>query len=223
MHPPGAMTDLWIASDWHLGPQSPAVHGRLALAFLESAQAAGVELILNGDIFDDLFAGPGRAQAAHPDVATVIEALAASARLRRTAGNHDPDAGPERIVLQRPVVGRVLVTHGHSLDSINSSLLGRLGDAISRGFGRTALVRGAAKLAEAAARAVAGRQMVAVFRARCVRAVEEGGFDLGLFGHVHRPHHVAGDRYANAGGLHHDRLEYAVIDDRGARLASIRS
>ena len=215
------MTELWIASDWHLGPHSPAVHGRLALAFLESAHAAGVEVILNGDVFDDLFAGPGRAQAAHADVATVIAALEAAGRLRRTAGNHDPEAGPERIVVQRPVVGRVLVTHGHSFDPINSSLLGKLGDSISRCFGRTALVRGAARLAETVARAVAGDRMIAVFRGRCLRAVGEGSFDLGLFGHVHRAHLVAGDRYANAGGLHHDRLEYAVLDECGARLAAL--
>ncbi|MGB8932884.1 MAG: metallophosphoesterase, partial [Anaeromyxobacteraceae bacterium] len=69
------MTDLWIASDWHLGPESPPAHGRLALAFLERARAAGVEVILNGDVFDDLFAGPGRAQAAHPGVAAAVSSL----------------------------------------------------------------------------------------------------------------------------------------------------
>jgi hypothetical protein len=216
------MTELWIASDWHLAPDDPPVRGRLARAFLERAGAAGVEVILNGDIFDDLFAGPGRAQAAHPEVAAAIAALQAAGRLRRTSGNHDPDAGPERIVVERPGTGRVLVAHGHSLDPINSSPLGRLGDGISRRFGRTALVRGAAKLAEAVARRVAGERMVAIFRGRCLRAVAEGSFDLGLFGHVHRAHRVAGDRYANAGALDDDRLEYAVFDDRGVRLESLR-
>lgn len=215
------MTDLWIASDWHLGPGSPAVHGRLALAFLERAKAAGVAVILNGDVFDDLFAGPGRASAAHPGIAVAIAALAASGRLSRTSGNHDPDAGPERIVLDRPGIGRVLVAHGHSLDPINSSPIGRLGDAISRHFGRAALVRGAARLAEAVARGLAEEQMIAVFRARCLRAVEAGGCAFGVFGHVHRAHLLAGDRYVNAGGLHDDRLEYAVLDEAGPRLASL--
>jgi UDP-2,3-diacylglucosamine pyrophosphatase LpxH len=215
------VTDLWIASDWHLGPGSPPVHARLALAFLEQARAAGVEVILNGDLFDDLFAGPGRAPGAHPGVAAAIAALQASKRLSRTSGNHDPDAGPERLVVERPGVGRVLVTHGHALDPINASPIGRLGDAISRHFGRTALVRGAAKLAEVVARTVAEDQMIAVFRARCLRAVESGGFDLGIFGHVHWAYLVAGDRYVNAGGLHDDRLEYVVLEDRGARLARI--
>lgn len=215
------MTELWIASDWHLGPASPPVHVQLAMAFLEQARAAGVEVILNGDIFDDLFAGPGRARAAHPGVAAVIAALQASKRLSQTSGNHDPDAGPERLVVERPGIGRILVTHGHALDPINASPIGRLGDTISRHFGRTALVRGAAKLAEVVARTVAEDQMVAVFRARCLRAVVTGGFDLGIFGHVHRAHLVAGDRYVNAGGLLDDRLEYVVLDERGARLARI--
>jgi UDP-2,3-diacylglucosamine pyrophosphatase LpxH len=213
------MTDLWIASDWHLGPDSPPAHGRLALEFLEGARAAGVEVILNGDVFDDLFAGAGRAPAAHPEVAAAIVALAASGKLRRTSGNHDPDAGPERVVLDRPGIGRVLVAHGHSLDPINASPIGRLGDTISRHFGRTALVRGAARLAEVVARTLAEEQMVAVFRARCLRAVAAGGFDLGVFGHVHRAHLSPGDRYVNAGALDDAGLAYVVLDDRGPRAA----
>jgi UDP-2,3-diacylglucosamine pyrophosphatase LpxH len=212
------MTDLWIASDWHLGPDGPAAHAGLALAFLERARAAGVELILNGDVFDDLFAGPGRAQAAHPGVTAVISSLETAGRLRRTCGNHDPAAGPERIVVERPGVGRLLVSHGHALDPINASPIGRLGDAISRHFGRTPLVRGAARLAEVVARSLAEDQMIAVFRARCLRAVAAGGFDLGIFGHVHRAHLVAGDPYVNAGSLGDRGLDYVVLDGRGARL-----
>ena len=215
------MSDLWIASDWHLGPDSPPAHGRLALAFLERARGAGVELIQNGDVFDDLFAGPGRAPAAHPAVAALVSAMEAAGRLRRTCGNHDPDAGPERIVVERPGVGRVLVSHGHALDPINASPIGRLGDSISRHFGRTALVRGAAHLAERVARALAEERMIAVFRARCLRAVAAGGFDLGVFGHVHRPHLVPGDPYANAGAIDDAGLQYLVLDDRGARLARL--
>jgi UDP-2,3-diacylglucosamine pyrophosphatase LpxH len=216
------MSDLWIASDWHLGPRSPPVHGRLALAFLERAREAGVDVVLNGDVFDDLFDGAGRAAAAHPAVAAAIAALAGSGRLGRTRGNHDPEAGAERIVLERAGIGRVLVAHGHALDPINASPVGRLGDAISRRFGRTALVRGAAALAEAVARGLAEERMVAVFRARCLRAVEAGGFALGVFGHVHRAHAAPGDRYVNAGGLHDDRLEYAVLDVAGARIERLR-
>ncbi|MGB8932859.1 MAG: metallophosphoesterase, partial [Anaeromyxobacteraceae bacterium] len=147
--------------------------------------------------------------------------LEAARRLRRTSGNHDPEAGPERIVVERPGVGSVLVSHGHALDPINASPIGRLGDAISRHFGRAPLVRGAARLAEVVARALAEDQMIAVFRARCLRAVAAGGCALGVFGHVHRAHLAAGDAYVNAGGLGDDGLEYVVIDDRGPRLERI--
>jgi len=212
------MTPLWIASDWHLGPRSPPAHGRLALAFLERADAAGADVILNGDVFDDLFAGAGRARAAHPAVAAAIEALADAGRLARTRGNHDPEAGSERVVVERAGLGRVLVAHGNALDPINASPIGRLGDAISRRFGRSAIVRGAAWLAEAVARALAEERMIAIFRARCLRAVEAGGFALGVFGHVHRASALPGDRYVNAGSLRADRLEYAVLDDQGIRI-----
>lgn len=212
------MTELWIAGDWHLGPESPRVHARLALAFLEAARTGGAQVVLNGDVFDDLFAGAGRAEAAHPAVSAAIAALAAEGRLRRTRGNHDPDGGPERLVVDLAGIGRVLVAHGHSLDPINSSPLGRLGDAISRRFGRSSLVRGAARLAERAARALAEERMISTFRRRCLRAIEAGGFALGVFGHVHRASAADGDRYVNAGALHEDRLEYAVLDGRGARI-----
>ena len=212
------MRDTWIASDWHLSPESPPAHGRLALAFLAAARDAGADVVLNGDVFDDLFAGAGRAPRAHPEIAAAIASLVEAGRLRRTAGNHDADAGPVQVVLSHPVAGRVLVTHGHALDPINASPVGRLGDAISRRFGRTALVRGAAWLAEASARALAGERMLAVFRRRCLRALRQGGFDVGIFGHVHRAHPVAGDPYVNAGALHDDRLEYAVLDGAGIRI-----
>lgn len=217
------MAGVWISSDWHLGPLSPPSHGALALAFLARARQAGVEVILNGDAFDELFAGGAAARASHPGVAAAIEALEREGRLRRTAGNHDPGAGPARLELEWPRSGRVLVTHGHSLDPINSSPIGRLGDAVARRFGRSWLVRAAAALAAAAARTLAGERMVAAFRARCLRAVEEGGFDLGVFGHVHRAHAIGGDRYVNAGSLRDGALEWAVLDDGEARIERLRS
>jgi UDP-2,3-diacylglucosamine pyrophosphatase LpxH len=215
------MTPLWIASDWHLGPESPPAQGRLALEFLARAQAAGVDVILNGDVFDDLFAGRDGARADHPGVVAAIAELERAGRLRCTRGNHDPDAGPERLIVERAGLGRVLVAHGNALDPINASPIGRIGDAISRHFGRTALVRGAARLAEALARGLAEERMISVFRARCLRAVEGGGFALGVFGHVHRASAVAGDRYVNAGSLTGDGLEYAVLDDAGVRIESL--
>jgi hypothetical protein len=146
--------------------------------------------------------------------------LASRGLLRRTTGNHDPDQPIRRVELDVPGLGRVLVAHGHALDPINASLVGRLGDAISRRFGRRAVVRGAAWLAEAATRAVAGPAMVRVFRQRCLAEVDREGFALGVFGHVHVAHLVEGDRYANAGSLG-ERLEYLELGPGGARLAAL--
>ncbi len=211
-----------IASDWHLGPRSPPGHGRLALEFLGRASRGGVRVILNGDIFDDLFCGAGRAEAAYPAIAAEMAALASAGRLERTCGNHDPGAGVARVVLDLPGVGRVLVTHGHTLDPINASPIGRLGDAISLRFGRTAVVRGAARLAEVAARAVAERRMIEVFSRRCRAVVEREDFDLGIFGHIHAAHLSPGDRYANSGSLFGEELEYLEVGPEGPRLAALR-
>lgn len=215
------MTVVRIASDWHLAPGSPPLHGRLATEFLRRARADGAEVILNGDVFDELFAGPGRGERAHAEVAAELAALRALGRLRRTRGNHDPAAGEEQLVLAWPGTGRVLVAHGHAADPISRSPIGRLGDGISRRFGRLALVRGAAALAEAAARAVAGRRMVELFRLRCLALVEREGCDLGVFGHVHAPHLRAGDRYANSGSLTAQALEYLELGPAGPSLCSL--
>jgi UDP-2,3-diacylglucosamine pyrophosphatase LpxH len=215
------VTPLRIASDWHLGPRSPTLHGRLALAFLERARVDGARVILNGDVFEQLFSGPGEAPRAHPAVVAAAGVLSAEGRLERTRGNHDPDDGVASLALDWPGIGRVLVAHGHEADPVNASPLGRLGDGISRRFGRLGLVRGAAWLAEAAARAVAGPQMVRLFRERCTRLVEAGGYDLGVFGHVHAQHLAAGDRYANAGSLHGQVLEYLELAGDGARLGAL--
>lgn len=212
---------IWIASDWHLAPGSPPAHDRLARAFLARARDAGVEIVLNGDVFDVLFSGEGRAEAAHAEIAEAIAVLAAAGRLSRTAGNHDPAAGPERLVLDVPALGRVLVSHGHTVDPISRSPVGRLGDGISRRFGRLAVVRGAARAVEAAARALAEERMVDVFRRRCRDLVAREACALGVFGHVHVSHLVSGDRYANAGGLSAEALSYLVLGAEGARLATL--
>jgi UDP-2,3-diacylglucosamine pyrophosphatase LpxH len=208
-----------IASDWHLGPRSPEAHRRLALAFLTRARADGVQVILNGDVLDDLFAGEEAARSC-PAVVEAMGALERDGRLRRTAGNHDPAVPLARLELEVPGIGRILVAHGHAVDPINASPIGRLGDGISRRFGRLAVVRGAAWLAEAVALGLAGAAMVRIFRSRCLAAVDREGFALGIFGHVHQQHLVPGDRYANAGSLH-ERLEYLELGPGGPRLGAL--
>ena len=88
--------------------------------------------------------------------------------------------------------------------------------------GRLGVVRGAAWLAEAAARVVAQDYMIATFRRRCLAWVERGGYALGVFGHVHAAHLVRGDRYANAGALLDGSLQYLVLGAAGPRLESLR-
>ena len=216
------MTLLRVASDWHLAPRSAARDGWLAAEFLRRAQADGAEVILNGDVFDDLFAGRGRGEAAHPRVTEAIEAMARAGHLRRTAGNHDPGRGEERIALEWPGLGRVLVSHGHRADPVNQSFAGRVGDGISRRFGPVpgvgAMVRGVARLAEAGARAATGRRMEEIFRVRCLRLVAAEGFALGVFGHVHVPRLAAGEPYANAGALDAAGLHYLELSPAGPQL-----
>ncbi len=217
------MTGFLVASDWHLAPGSPEAHGRLALAFLERARASGATVVLNGDVFDDLFSGPGRAGAAHPRVAAEIAALAGAGRLLRTRGNHDPAAGEERVVLEVPGVGRVLVLHGHQVDPIGGSAAGRIGDAISRTFGRSPIVRAAAHLAEAGARAVAGGRMAREFQRRAASLVAREGFDLGVFGHLHVPLVAPAERYANAGALAGGVLSFLELRAGSVRLRALRA
>jgi UDP-2,3-diacylglucosamine pyrophosphatase LpxH len=212
-----------VASDWHLSPESPPLHGRLARAFLARARARGATVVLNGDILEDLFSGPERAAAAHPLVVAEIAALAREGRLRRTRGNHDPAAGEERVVLEVPGVGRVLVAHGDEADPLSRSALGRLGDAISRRAGRLSPVRAAARLAERLARGLAEERMVALFRERCLPLVAREGCALGVFGHVHRAHAARGDPYANAGALAEGSLSYVALDGGGLRLCELRA
>jgi UDP-2,3-diacylglucosamine pyrophosphatase LpxH len=212
-----------VAGDWHLSPESPAIHGRLARAFLDRARAEGATVVLNGDVFEDLFAGSHRARAAHPGVTAALDALASEGRLLQARGNHDPGVGEDRIILDVPGLGRVLVAHGDAADPLHASVLGRLGDAISRRYGRLALVRSAARIAELAATRVAGARMRALFRGRCLALLEREGCALGVFGHVHVPHLAAGDRYVNAGGLRGGTLSYVALDPSGPRLLALRA
>ena len=46
---------------------------------------------------------------------------------------------------------------------------------------------------------------------------------LGVFGHIHRQYLVPGDQYANAGHLTDQRLEFIVIDRRGAEATRLEN
>ncbi len=208
---------MLVASDWHLGTRSPEGHGRLALAFLARARAAGERVILNGDIFESLFLAPGEAERAFPEVAALIDRMAAEGTLERIEGNHDPGSGPPSLGVEVEGLGRVLVAHGHGLDPVHHSAIGRLGHAISLRFGRLRVVRGSMHLADGVAQLLSGPRIVRTFRQRCLAQVEREGFALGVFGHIHQGEVAPGGRYANSGWLSGEALEYLVLERGGVR------
>ena len=212
-----------IASDWHLSSFSPSRAVRLAELFLTRAQAAGDRVILNGDIFEGLFQHVEEAQAAHPRTLSIIEEMMHDRQLVRTAGNHDPDAGSLTLVVDQVGIGRILVAHGHTVDPLHRSSVGRFGDAISRRMGHLAIVRGAAALAERTANGIAGAAMERTFRTRCRAMVRRERCALGVFGHIHRRYYAAGDTYANAGHLTPGRLEYLVLASGAVHLEYVTS
>jgi predicted phosphodiesterase len=212
---------ILIAGDWHLGTRSPRSHDRLALAFLERARVRRERVILNGDVFETLFLSPGVAERAHPEVAALVERLAGEGLLQRVEGNHDPGSGPPQLVLELSGLGRVLVAHGHTRDPVHRSLIGRLGEAVSRRFGRFAIVHFAMRFADAAAYFTLGRRIVRAFRRRWLAVVEREGFALGVFGHIHVSEVAQGERYVNGGCLAGEVLEYVALEPSGPRLCRL--
>ncbi len=213
---------LWVASDWHLGTRSPRVHRELVQAFLRQLQDSGDRLVLNGDIWEGLFEREPRARQAHPAVVAALDELQRQGRLEQTQGNHDPDTGVPGTEVSWPGLGRILISHGHGVDPLHGSGIGRLGDTISRHFGSLLVVRGAARVANLAAEAIAGEKMVSIFRQRCLESVSKGGYSLGIFGHVHRQYYRDGDPYVNSGWLSDERLEYLVLDSNGIHLRALK-
>lgn len=209
----------YVASDWHLGTQSPPEHRLLACAFLRKVTDEGASVVLNGDIFEGLFEPMDAAEAAQPEVLAAMSALQQQGRLRRIVGNHDPAKGEAKVLLSEvPQVGRVLIAHGHAADPWQRNPLCQVGDAISRQFGRAKTVRGAAAFMETLAFAAAGPQILARFKRRCSAWVQREHCDMGVFGHVHNQHLVTHDPYANAGWLRPDALEYLCFAASGPSL-----
>lgn len=210
-----------VASDWHLGSFTPPPAAELARRFLERACTAGDRVVLNGDIFEGLFQPVACAEAAHPELRDAIARMTSAGQLVRTAGNHDPDAGHQMLVLNQQGLGHVLITHGHIVDPLHHSRIGTFGDAISRRLGRLGVIRGAARVAEHAANRFAGIAIERWFRARCRSVVERERCNLGVFGHIHRRYLAPGDPYANAGRLTSQRLDYLILADGTVQLASL--
>jgi UDP-2,3-diacylglucosamine hydrolase len=115
---------IWLASDLHLGPATPAT-SEAFLAFLQAAEEEAAALLLPGDIFD-AWIGDDVIRAAPPWLATVLKALQATAAripVWLGRGNRDFLIGeelaaavgakllPEPALLQTDY-GNVLLTHG---------------------------------------------------------------------------------------------------------------
>lgn len=115
---------VWLASDLHLGPATPAT-AEAFLAFLQAAEEEAAALLLPGDIFD-AWIGDDVIRAAPPWLATALTALRATAgRIPVWLGRGNRDfligeelAGavgarllPEPALLQTDY-GDVLLTHG---------------------------------------------------------------------------------------------------------------
>ncbi|QVQ27146.1 UDP-2,3-diacylglucosamine diphosphatase [Achromobacter deleyi] len=115
---------IWLASDLHLGPATPAT-SEAFLAFLQAAQEDAAALLLPGDIFD-AWIGDDVIRAAPPWLATVVTALRATAGripVWLGRGNRDFLIGEELAnavgarLLPEPALletdfGRILLTHG---------------------------------------------------------------------------------------------------------------
>ncbi|MEN5159471.1 UDP-2,3-diacylglucosamine diphosphatase [Achromobacter spanius] len=115
---------IWLASDLHLGPTTPAT-SEAFLAFLQVAQDEAAALLLPGDIFD-AWIGDDVIRAAPPWLATVLAALkttAARIPVWLGRGNRDFLIGEELAkavgaqLLPEPArletdFGSILLTHG---------------------------------------------------------------------------------------------------------------
>ena len=111
---------IWLASDLHLGPATPAT-SEAFLAFLQAAREDAAALLLPGDIFD-AWIGDDVIRAAPPWLATALTALrdtAARIPVWLGRGNRDFLIGealgarllPEPALLETDF-GPVLLTHG---------------------------------------------------------------------------------------------------------------
>lgn len=118
---------LWLASDIHLGPATPATTEAF-LAFLDTAAKEADALLLPGDIFD-AWIGDDVIRAAPPWLDTVVKALKRTSSvipLWLGRGNRDfligqelADATGAKLLADRTILstaaGKVLLTHGDEL------------------------------------------------------------------------------------------------------------
>lgn len=203
---------VWLASDLHLGPATPAT-AEAFLAFLQAAEEEAAALLLPGDIFD-AWIGDDVIRAAPPWLATALTALRTTASripLWLGRGNRDFLIGeelagavgarllPEPALLQTDY-GDVLLTHGDEFCTDDAAYqqfrqmvrnpqwqAAFLAKTIPERLAMAQQARGESQMANQSK----SMEIMDVNAAAVEQAFRDSGVALMVHGHTHRPaHHV---------------------------------
>ncbi|CUJ71743.1 UDP-2,3-diacylglucosamine diphosphatase [Achromobacter xylosoxidans] len=199
---------VWLASDLHLGPATPAT-AEAFLAFLQAAEEEAAALLLPGDIFD-AWIGDDVIRAAPPWLATALTALRTTANripLWLGRGNRDFLIGeelagavgarllPEPALLQTDY-GDVLLTHGDEFCTDDAAYqqfrqmvrnpqwqAAFLAKTIPERLAMAQQARGESQMANQSK----SMEIMDVNAAAVEQAFRDSGVALMVHGHTHRP------------------------------------
>lgn len=199
---------IWLASDLHLGPATPAT-SEAFLAFLQAAEEEAAALLLPGDIFD-AWIGDDVIRAAPPWLATALTALRTTASripLWLGRGNRDFLIGeelagavgarllPEPALLQTDY-GDVLLTHGDEFCTDDAAYqqfrqmvrnpqwqAAFLAKTIPERLAMAQQARGESQMANQSK----SMEIMDVNAAAVEQAFRDSGVALMVHGHTHRP------------------------------------
>ncbi|WP_241048615.1 UDP-2,3-diacylglucosamine diphosphatase [Achromobacter xylosoxidans] len=199
---------VWLASDLHLGPATPAT-AEAFLAFLQAAEQEAAALLLPGDIFD-AWIGDDVIRAAPPWLATALAALRTTASripLWLGRGNRDFLIGeelagavgarllPEPALLQTDY-GDVLLTHGDEFCTDDAAYqqfrqmvrnpqwqAAFLAKTIPERLAMAQQARGESQMANQSK----SMEIMDVNAAAVEQAFRDSGVALMVHGHTHRP------------------------------------
>lgn len=199
---------VWLASDLHLGPATPAT-AEAFLAFLQAAEEEAAALLLPGDIFD-AWIGDDVIRAAPPWLATALTALRTTASripLWLGRGNRDFLIGeelagavgarllPEPALLQTDY-GDVLLTHGDEFCTDDAAYqqfrqmvrnpqwqAAFLAKTIPERLAMAQQARGESQMANQSK----SMEIMDVNAAAVEQAFRDSGVALMVHGHTHRP------------------------------------
>jgi len=199
---------IWLASDLHLGPATPAT-SEAFLAFLEAAREEAAALLLPGDIFD-AWIGDDVIRAAPPWLATALTALRDTASripVWLGRGNRDFLIGEELAgalgakLLPEPALletdyGQILLTHGDEFCTDDAAYqqfrqmvrdpqwqAAFLAKTIPERLAMAQQARGESQMANQAK----SMEIMDVNAAAIEQAFRDSGVALMVHGHTHRP------------------------------------